>query len=162
MKNKVAIKKLLEMQKSISELESISYQSKDRKGDVSVSVSMPYDLLHLVVQDLCGLYMEEQIWWVWCGRILHPEDGMEMSTYPTQEEIDNVKSYDWIKTIDDFIKFLENQIAWQSDNSDFIESQKKLDLVEKIKEEKRIKDGQLWLKEHMDRIKPSERSKNAK
>lgn len=158
MKNKVAIKKLLEMQRSISQLERMNYEAEEGNGDVTVNVSLPYDLLDLVVQDLCGLHMEEHIWSVWYGRILNPDDGMTMSTYPTQEEIDSVKSYDWIKTIDDFVKFLETQIVWESDNSDFIKSSKESEIIQSLIEEKEIKDGQRWLKEHTDRIKSSERS----
>ena len=122
MKNKVAIKKLLEMERSISQLEHMNYEAEEGEGAVTVSVKLRYDLLDLVVKDLCGLHMEEHIWSVWYGRILNPERGMDMSTYPTQKEIDSRKSFDWIKTIDDFIKFLEAEMAWEDDNPDFIQT----------------------------------------
>ena len=152
MKNKVAIKKLLEMQRSISQLESMNYEAEEGHGDVTVNVSIAYNLLNLVFKDLCGLHMEEHIWSVWCGRILNPEDGMDMSTYPTQKEIDIVKSFDWIKTIDDFIKFLEVEMAWEADNPDFIKSIEEEEIAEKIRREKEIKASQQWLKEHKEYI----------
>ena len=152
MKNKRAIKKLLEMQRSISQLESMNYEAEEGHGDVTVNVSLPYDLLDLVAKDLCGLHMEEHIWSVWCGRILNPERGMDMSTYPTQKEIDSRKSFDWIKTIDDFVKFLGDEMAWEADNPDFIKSVKESEIAQSIIEEKEIKAGQQWLKEHKEYI----------
>jgi len=125
MKNKGAIKKLLEMQRSISQYESEQYDNESSgNGLVTVNVKLPYDLYDLVVDDLCGLHMEEHLWSVWYGRILNPERGMMMSSpeHRTQKEIDIVRSFDWIKTIDDFIKFLEDEMAWEDDNPDFIQT----------------------------------------